>query len=211
MGPGEAARGDESQRMQESRHDDTGAGAGQDVAAGQGHARRTDLEQFALAVYHAEGVSAACLLLQQRADVDVNLVLFAAFVGTRRGELSSSQLRAAADHVDAWHADVVRPLRSVRQRLKTGPPPAPNDRSAKLRAAVQKLEIDAELIELAELDTFGVTLEVAPAPRGAAANAGAGIAEVVRLRTGRHPNADERAAIARIASAAANLETGAES
>ena len=106
-------------------------------------------KRFALALYGSEGVADACLYLQNRHDLDVNLVLFAAFVGAeRRQRLTTSNLDAARARVDAWHSEVVRPLRAVRQRLKTGPAPAPNEITAHLRRRLQQVEIDAEVIEL---------------------------------------------------------------
>ena len=47
----------------------------------QGSAGTSDLARFALKVYASEGVPPACLLLQERAGVDVNLLLFAAYAG----------------------------------------------------------------------------------------------------------------------------------
>ena len=41
----------------------------------------SSLKSFALAVYGQDGVPAACLALQDGLGVDVNVVLFAAFVG----------------------------------------------------------------------------------------------------------------------------------
>jgi hypothetical protein len=66
--------------------------------------------------------------------------------------------------VAAWHAEVVRPLRSVRRRLKT--PLGGEDRALAeaLRARVQKIEIDAEHIEQLAL----AAASGAPAREGAA-------------------------------------------
>jgi uncharacterized protein (TIGR02444 family) len=177
----------------------------------------TPLHGFALRLYGTEGVSAACLLLQARADLDVNLVLFAAFVGTRGGVLTPLQVAEAGRRIGEWHGDVVRPLRAVRQRLKTGPAPAPDARTAALRAAIQKLEIEAELIELAELGALyetleyetapgGTTASAADAPDAAAAAVAAAITVVVSAKTGHKPDPQERDAIALISRAAAALE-----
>jgi hypothetical protein len=111
----------------------------------------------------------------------------------------------------------VRPLRAVRQRLKTGPAPAPDARTGALRAAIQKLEIEAELIELAELGALYETLEyetapgdttasAADAPDAAAAAAAAAITVVVSAKTGHQPDPQERDAIALISRAAAAIE-----
>lgn len=174
-------------------------------------AAHSELERFALSIYGADGVSAACLLLQARADLDVNLVLFAAFVGARGGALTPSQVSSAGSRIDEWNTEVVRPLRAVRQRLKSGPSPAPDERTAALRSAIQKLEIEAELIELAELGALGETLDTEPVPSGtaaraAAAAAAAAISVVLRAKTGRLPDVNESDAIAAIADAAAAFD-----
>lgn len=123
----------------------------------------------------------ACLYLQTRHDLDVPVVLFAAFVGAvRRQVLADSAINAARGRVDAWHREVVRPLRAVRQRLKTGPAPAPDDITGRLRREVQRIEIEAELIELDELDALIPELEPMPASGSAAGCASAAIEAVVK-------------------------------
>jgi uncharacterized protein (TIGR02444 family) len=110
------------------------------------------LWRFALAVYQKPGVSDACLLLQDRYGCNVTLLLFAAWAGAERGvALEAEEMTVAAETVGAWHGEVVEPLRSVRRRLKHGPPPAPDAATGKLRARLQAIEIDAERIELETL------------------------------------------------------------
>ena len=134
-----------------------------------------------MALYARDGVPEACLHLQNRHDLDVPVVLFAAFVGAvRRQTLTASGVEAARARVDAWHREVVRPLRAVRQRLKSGPAPAPNDVTARLRSEVQRIEIEAELIELDQLDTLIPALEPTPASGSAAECAAAAIESVVQ-------------------------------
>jgi uncharacterized protein (TIGR02444 family) len=145
-------------------------------------------------------------MLQERFEIDVNLVLFAAFFGAQEGRtLTPAHIGALADRIDPWHAEVVRPLRAVRKRLKTGPAPAPDARTVELRKQLQRLEIEAEMIELAELDAVGDTLEAAPAVGDVAARAAAAIDIVVAAKNDRQRDSDECAAIARIADAAAAL------
>ncbi|MGV1006098.1 MAG: TIGR02444 family protein [Candidatus Nanopelagicales bacterium] len=134
-----------------------------------------------MALYAHDGVPDACLHLQNRHDLDVPVVLFAAFVGAVRHQtLTASGVEAARARVDAWHREVVRPLRAVRQRLKTGPAPAPNDSTARLRGQVQKIEIEAELIELDQLDALIPDLEPLPASGSAAECAAAAIETVIK-------------------------------
>lgn len=97
------------------------------------------LARFALKVYAGEGVSAACLLLQERAGVDVNLLLFAAYAGAaRRAAVDAAALKSASGEVAAWHFEVVKALRTVRQRLKAGPPPGPNAATEALRDRLKR-------------------------------------------------------------------------
>lgn len=135
--------------------------------------------------------------------MDVNLVLFAAFVGAeRRQMLTAANLAAAKTRVDTWHREVVRPLRAVRKRLKTGPAPAPNDTTAQLRRRVQQVEIEAELIELDELGESIPGWEPVTASGSAVQSAAAAI-EAVLLSTNFSPiDTQDRQAIEMIAAAA---------
>lgn len=156
-----------------------------------------------MALYAREGVPEACLHLQNRHDLDVNLVLFAAFVGAgRRRRLTSADLAAARARVDTWHRDVVRPLREVRQRLKTGPAPAPNEATARLRRRLQQVEIEAELIELDELGELVSGWETVPATGNAAACTTAAIETVIQACSHTPIDARDRHAIDTIAGTA---------
>ena len=103
---------------------------------------------FSLEVYAADGVAPACLELQERRGVDVNLLLYCCWLGRREATpAATDRVQALAGAVETWHDAVVRQLRAVRKRLKT--PLAAEDRTLalSLRQRVQKIEIDAEHIE----------------------------------------------------------------
>ena len=160
-------------------------------------------KQFALEVYDSEGVAAACLHLQNRHVLDVNVVLFAAFIGARRRQtLTTTCLDAARSRVDAWHREVVQPLRAVRQRLKTGPAPAPNELTTRLRAKLQQVEIDAELIELDQLATLIPLGDADPGAGSPTECATAAIEAVVRTYSTSAPDDSDQRAIQTIAAAA---------
>ncbi len=159
------------------------------------------LKDFALALYGRDGVPPACLALQESAGIDVNILLFAAWRGAiLRREISAAEIATARARVAAWHSEVVKALRAVRRRLKTGPSPAPDARTAKLRADVQAAEIAAEIIELEELGTL---TDGPPAPAGvdAAVLACAAMGQVVEAFAGRPLTPDEEAAVRAIAAA----------
>ncbi|HEX5508115.1 MAG TPA: TIGR02444 family protein [Pseudolabrys sp.] len=110
---------------------------------------------FTLAVYGAPGVAPECLALQDRYELDVNLLLLAAYAGAADGiTLGADDISAAFETIAQWHSDVVRSLREARRALKSmsedqGDPLRPA--ASALRTQAQKAEIDAERVEQAML------------------------------------------------------------
>ncbi len=103
---------------------------------------------YSLRVYGSEGVPAACLILQDRLEIDVNVMLFCSWIGhSGRGVMTAAELDAALGAVSEWNESIVRGLRAVRQALKGGLPPAPDAQSAALRRRILKLEVDSEHAE----------------------------------------------------------------
>lgn len=167
------------------------------------------LVKFALDVYRSDGVGPACLHLQDSYAVDVNVVLFACHVGAVRSEvLTQANLDAAHQRIDAWHREVVKPLRSVRKRLKAGPYPAPSEATAAVRRKIQQVEIEAELVELAELGASGWPSPAPTATGSADARAAAAIRVVVAGYSEGPLTPTDDKAIATIASAALRRASG---
>jgi uncharacterized protein (TIGR02444 family) len=103
---------------------------------------------FSLRVYGSAGVAAACIALQERRGIDVNLLLFSAWIGeSGRGVLAESDLEAALAAAAAWNRDIVCALRVVRNRLKGGMPPIPTERSDVLRKMILEIEVKSEHVE----------------------------------------------------------------
>lgn len=103
---------------------------------------------FSLRVYGSEGVPAACLVLQERHGIDVNVLLYCCWLGaTGRGALDEDEIARVCRTVADWHSDIVRAVRGVRQRLKGGFGAAPLDLSEPLRRRVAKIEVDLEHVE----------------------------------------------------------------
>lgn len=105
---------------------------------------------FSLAVYGQPGVPAACLELQERHGLDVNLVLaglWAAHSG--RGRLTEADWERLDGTVAAFHRDVVRPLRMARRALKRAAESAtpPGELASGIRQAIKAAELDAEHLE----------------------------------------------------------------
>jgi uncharacterized protein (TIGR02444 family) len=150
-----------------------------------------------------------CLDLQNRHDLDVNVVLFAGFVGAaRRQTLTIADLDLTHRRVDAWHQEVVRPLRAVRQRLKTRPVPAPSEATGALRRKLAQLEIDAEIIELDQLGALIPELHSAGCLGSAAECTTAAIETVVRTHPDIALNEKDHQAIDTIAAEAHQIDLG---
>jgi uncharacterized protein (TIGR02444 family) len=111
--------------------------------------------RFSLKAYAAPGVAEECLDLQERFGLDVNLLLFAAYLGAAEGvTLSADDVAAAAGIVGTWHAETVRGLRALRRALKPAcqdPQNAWRGPTAALRNQVKASEVEAERIEQAML------------------------------------------------------------
>jgi uncharacterized protein (TIGR02444 family) len=109
-----------------------------------------DFWRFSLVVYGQDAVAEQCLGLQVAIGVDVNLLLFCAWTGARSIVLSSADIEGASSSVAAWQDHVVRPLRNVRQHIKT----LEGSEYESVRAQVKSLEIEAERIEQAILFAY---------------------------------------------------------
>lgn len=135
--------------------------------------------------------------------MDVNLVLFAAYVGAHRGRpLTAADLAGVAASVRPWQDEVVVPLRRVRRRLADGPEPAPTAATTALRDRIKGVELDAEMIELERLRGYAEAL-VDDGPHDAR-SAGGRTSAAIELVLGDGAG-DERAAVDVIASAAVEL------
>lgn len=100
-----------------------------------------------LAFYARPGVEGACLALQERHGLDVNMLLLCLWLGrggVRLDQRGVARLMAAAK---PWHDHAVVPLRGVRQRLKRPLGAIPADAAEALRQRVKALELEAERLE----------------------------------------------------------------
>lgn len=107
----------------------------------------SDFWDWTLPTYGREGVSPACLRLQDRHDVDVNIVLFAVWAALRGVELADADVATAVREVRDWHVRVVKPLREIRTRLKDDPHGAPRALADSFREEIKRLELGAERME----------------------------------------------------------------
>src|SRR5690606_37013156 len=125
-----------------------------------------DLWTFSLAVYDQPGVAAACLGLQERHRLDVNILLYCCWAGVRGQTLAAAQLRALRAASRSWSEEIVQPLRAVRRRLKS----ERGDGEQELRARILELELEAERLEQARLLAALPLPAGEPEPKAAGAN-----------------------------------------
>jgi uncharacterized protein (TIGR02444 family) len=105
---------------------------------------------YSWAVYHERGVARACLDLQAREGLNVNILLFCCWAGRHGHSLSATQLNLLCDAVSAWEREVVKPLRAARRWLKApeglADPPDSSESEA-LRESIKDNELTAERLE----------------------------------------------------------------
>ena len=108
--------------------------------------------RFALALYAQPGAADACLFLQDRFGVDVNILLFAMFAATERGmAITAQDVEGMDTAVRAWRSEAVVPLRTIRRRLKQPLDNVAGAYAEALRTRVKRIELLAEQIEQALL------------------------------------------------------------
>ncbi len=106
---------------------------------------------FSLRVYSAPGVSEECLELQDKLGTDVNVMLYAVWLGAVRGiTLREGDLARIEEVVASWSANVVQPLRKVRRTMKAMPVIA-DPQLQTLRKRVADTDFFSEQIEQALL------------------------------------------------------------
>lgn len=146
-------------------------GAQRSVPARAG-ARRRRLWQFSVALYKQPQVARACLDLQDRLDLDVNMLLLCAYAGRQGLSLPIKELKRIDASVAAWRELVVQPLRAVRRWLKTDTGQSFDD-AASLRQRVLNLELVAERGQQQRMN------ELLPTARGAS-DPGIGASNLLR-------------------------------
>lgn len=108
---------------------------------------RNDFWDWTLPTYGQDAVSPACLRLQERHGVDVNVVLFAVWSASLGVELSAAEVDGVAGRVQDWQTRVVSGLRAIRTALKGDPHGAPPELAESFRDGLKRLELDAERME----------------------------------------------------------------
>lgn len=103
---------------------------------------------FSTRLHARDDVERACLALQDRHDIDVNVLLFCYWVAASgRATFRPGELAAALDAVRSWRHEVVLPLRAVRLKLEGDVRPAARHLADDLARVTAECELHAEHME----------------------------------------------------------------
>lgn len=145
--------------------------------------------QFSLSVYDRPGVAEACLALQGRHQLDVNILLFCCWAGAHGQRFDVATAASLIAATGAWQDEVVKPLRRIRDWLKRHPVEAAQQ-ATMLREGIKARELEAEAVEQAILaGSYAVDVGTQGQPADAIANLHAYF-EQLRREPGVADNAD---------------------
>ncbi|MDX1403708.1 MAG: TIGR02444 family protein [Woeseiaceae bacterium] len=119
---------------------------------------------FSVRTYRVTGVADACLSLQNDHDVDVNMLLFCAWVGAAIGEFDGELFNQANEFSNQWAENVVIPLREARTWMKhqgCHTEPMPSEECMALREEIKSIELGSEKLQQQVLESL-VTVDDEP-------------------------------------------------
>jgi len=108
----------------------------------------TPIWDFVLKYYGRKGVSEALIGLQDNQGIDVNMLLFLAWMAARGKCLAADDVKFVSTTSHAWQRSVVVPIRTVRRLLKENAPLVPAEAAAAFRKKVQAIELEGEQLQL---------------------------------------------------------------
>lgn len=108
----------------------------------------TPIWDFVLNYYGRKGISEALIRLQDDHGIDVNMLLFLAWMAAQGKCLSPDDVKFVSTTSHVWQRSVVVPVRAVRRLLKENAPLVPVDAAAAFRKRVQAIELEGEQLQL---------------------------------------------------------------
>ena len=109
--------------------------------------------KYSLTVYDRPEVSQACLYLQDKHGVDVNLLLYCAWQGSRGLALVGEGLAPLDAQLQRWRERIIKPIRALRRDF------AGETEAADLYEQLKQLELQAEQAQQEQLFAMDVALE----------------------------------------------------
>ena len=118
---------------------------------------------FSLSVFQNSNVAGECIDLQDRHGIDVNVLLFCAWLGATQRAVDKKQVQEILASIGDWQSEVVTPLRVLRRRLKGKTGAAiPNEAQLAFREEVKRAELKSEQLEQAILYNLESSFSATP-------------------------------------------------
>ena len=103
--------------------------------------------RFSLGFYRRSGVADACITLQERSGVDVNLLLYLLWQASQGRAFAAEEVAALEEVIGPWRAATVIPLRMVRRALKEPPGLVARPAAEVFRNKIKAVELEAERLQ----------------------------------------------------------------
>src|ERR1700733_11261311 len=103
--------------------------------------------RFSLGFYRRPGVADACIALQDRDGVDVNVLLFLLWLAKQGRQIGLADAQALCRQAHVWGDDVGAPLRAVRRALKGGSALVEAATAELFRIRIKAVELESERLE----------------------------------------------------------------
>jgi uncharacterized protein (TIGR02444 family) len=126
--------------------------------------RKSPFWRFSVKFYAAPGVADACIELQDRAKVDVNILFFLLWNATQKRAFNATDVAEVERRIGGWRDMAVVPIRAIRRALKSPPPVMMPDAAEGFRTRIKAVELEAErlqqeaLYDLAQTGGYGQTV-----------------------------------------------------
>jgi uncharacterized protein (TIGR02444 family) len=103
--------------------------------------------QFSIKFYAVPGVAPACIELQDKANVDVNILFFLLWNATQGRTFKKADVAEIERLIGAWRDMAVVPIRNVRRALKSPPPVMAAGDAEAFRTRIKAVELEAERLQ----------------------------------------------------------------
>ena len=109
--------------------------------------RKSPFWRFSVKFYAEPGVAAACIELQDRAKVDVNVLFFLLWNATQGRALNAADVTEVERAIGPWRDTAVVPIRNVRRALKSPPAVMSAETAEGFRTRIKAVELEAERLQ----------------------------------------------------------------
>src|SRR3954469_21524777 len=103
--------------------------------------------RFSIKFYVVPGVAPACIDLQDKAHVDVNVLFFLLWNATQRRAFSAADVTEIERAIGPWREMPVVPIRNVRRALKMAPAVMTAENAEGFRTRIKAVELEAERLQ----------------------------------------------------------------